>query len=70
MHIGNKGYGLLETDKDNILILQRIRIKDSLRIMKDKDKDKDLWVIWEVYAGSIQQNFVLFRHIVFFSPNL
>ena len=30
------------------LILQRIRIKDSLRIFKDKDKD--FWAIWEVYA--------------------
>ena len=33
-------------------ILQRIRIKDILRIFKDKDKDKDFWAIWEVYAGS------------------
>ena len=55
--IGNKGYDIFEKDKDNILvdsilgilledifrqlILQRIRIKDSLRIFKDKDKDID-----------------------------
>ena len=32
------------------LILQRIRIKDILRIFKDKDKD--FWAICEVYAGS------------------
>ena len=50
-----------EKDKDNILvdnilailledifrqlILQRIRIKDILGILKDEDKDKDFWVI-------------------------
>ena len=72
-----------DKDKDNILvdnilvilledtfrqlILQRIRIKDSLRIFKDKDKDKDFWAIWEVYAGSIHQNFVSVRQFVFFS---
>ena len=54
MRIGNKGYDFLEKDKDNILIdnilgilledtfrqliLQRIRIKDCLRIFKNKDK--------------------------------
>ena len=81
--IGNKGYDFLEKNKDKILIdnilgilledifrqliLQRIRIKDSLRIFKDKDKDKDFWAIWEVYAGSIHQNFVSVRHIVFCS---
>ena len=73
-----------DKDKDNIfvdnilgillegifrqLILQRIRIKDILRIFKDKDKD--FWAIWEVYAGSniefcIYQNFALVRHIAF-----
>ena len=31
------------------LILERIRIKDSLRRLKDKDND--FWAIWEVYAG-------------------
>ena len=51
--LGNKGYTFFEKDKDilvdNILtilledivrqpILQRIRIKDSLRIFKNKDK--------------------------------
>ena len=57
--IGNKGYDFLEKDKDNILIdnildilledifrqliLQRIMIKDVLRIFKGKDKDKDFW---------------------------
>ena len=51
----NKGYNFFEKDKDTILvdnilgilledifrqlILQRIRIKDSLRIFKHKDKD-------------------------------
>ena len=55
-----------DKDKDNILvddilvilledifrqlILQRVMIKDSLRIFKDKDKD--FWPIWEVCAGS------------------
>ena len=37
--------GILSEDIFRQLILQRIRIKDSLRIFKDKDKDKDLWVI-------------------------
>ena len=57
-----------DKDKDNILvdnilailledifrqlILQRIRIKDILRIFKDQDKDTDFWVICEFYAGS------------------
>ena len=66
--IGNKGYDFLEKNKDKILIdnilgilledifrqliFQRIRIKDSLRIFKDKDQDKDFWAIWKVYAGS------------------
>ena len=52
----NKGYNFFEKDKDTILvviilvilledifrepILQRIRIKDILRIIKDKNKDK------------------------------
>ena len=49
------------------LILQRIRINYSLRIFTDKDKDKDFWAIWEVYAGSIHQNFVSVRHFVFCS---
>ena len=65
---GNKWFDILEKDKDNILIdntlgillenifrqliLQRIRIKDSLRIFKDKDKDKDFWAFLEVYAWS------------------
>ena len=34
------------------LILQRIRIKNNLRIFKDKDKNKDFWGIWEVYVWS------------------
>ena len=59
--------GILLEDTFRQLILQRIRIKDSLRIFKDKDKDKDFWAIWEVYAGSIHQNFVSVRHIVFCS---
>ena len=57
-----------DKDKDNILVdnilaflledisrqllLQRIRIKDILRILKDKDKDMNFWMICEVYAGS------------------
>ena len=44
--------GILLEDIFRQFILQRIRIKDSLRIFKDKDKDKDFWVIWDVYAGS------------------
>ena len=44
--------GILLEDFFRQLILQRIRIKDSLWIFKDKDKDKDFWAIWEVYAGS------------------
>ena len=89
-YIGNKGYYFLEKDKDIILIdyilgilledifrqliLQRIRIKDSLRIFKDKDKD--FLAIWEIYVesnmsfGSIHQNFVLVRHIAFCSQLL
>ena len=59
--------GILLEDIFRQLILQRIRIKDSLRIFKDKDKDKDFWAIWEVYAGSIHQNFVSVRHFVFCS---
>ena len=52
--IGNKGYDFFLVDdilgilSENIfrqLILQRIRIKDSLRIFNDKDKDKDFWAI-------------------------
>ena len=57
--------GILLEDIFRQLILQRIRIKDSLRIFKDKDKD--FWAIWEVYAGSIHQNFVSVRHFVFCS---
>ena len=68
LELGNKGYDIFEKDKDNILvanilgiliedifrqlILQRIRIKDILRIFKDWEKDMDFWVICEVYAGS------------------
>ena len=40
---------------DNIfrkLILQWVRIKDSLRIYKDNNRDKEFWAIWEVFAGS------------------
>ena len=48
----NNILGILLEDIFRQLILQRIRIKDSLRIFKDKDKDKDFWAIWEVYAGS------------------
>ena len=44
--------GILLEDIFRQLILQRIRIKDSLSIFKYKDKDKDFWAIWEVYAGS------------------
>ena len=57
--------GILLEDIFRQFILQRIRIKDSLRIFKDKDKD--FWVIWEVYAGSIHQNFVSVIHIAFCS---
>ena len=59
--------GILLEDFFRQLILQRIRIKDSLRIFKDKDKDKDFWAIWEVYAEFIHQNFVSVRHIIFCS---
>ena len=59
--------GILLEDIFRHLIPQRIRIKDDLRIFKDKDKDKDCLAIWEVYAGSIHQKFVSVRHIVFFS---
>ena len=33
-------------------ILQMIRITDSSRIFKDKDKDMKFWAIWEVNAWS------------------
>ena len=64
LHLGNEGYDFFEKDKDNILvdiilgilledifrepILQRIRIKDILRIFKDINKDKE---IWEIFLG-------------------
>ena len=66
LHLGNEGYDFFEKDKDNILvdiilgilledifrepILQRIRIKDILRIFKDKDKDKDYLAICKISA--------------------
>ena len=59
--------GILLEDIFRQLFLKRIRIKDSLRIFKDKDKDKDFWAIWEVYAGSIHQNLVSVGHFVFCS---
>ena len=95
LHLGNEGYDFFEKDKDNILvdiilgillenifrepILQRIRIKDMLRIFKDMNKDKE---IWEIYLGfaifrlyliilqgssfrTIHQYFILVRPIVF-----
>ena len=51
-------FGILLEDIFRQLILQRIGIKNSLRIFKDKDKDKDFWVILEVFAGS--ENFQLY----------
>ena len=44
--------GILLEDIFRQLILQRIRIKDSIKIFKDNDKDKDFWAIREVYGGS------------------
>ena len=45
-------FGILLEDIFRQLILQRIRIKDILRIFKDWDKDTDFWFICEVCAGS------------------
>ena len=37
--------GILLEDIFRQLILQRIRIKDILRIFKDEDTDKDYWAL-------------------------
>ena len=44
--------GILLEDIFRQFIFQKIRIKDTLRIFKDKERDMDFWVIREGYARS------------------